>query len=188
MKKIFFTLMFVLGGIAHAEQQPPAQGEVVEFDTCFTVLTCQLKNPQQIPAGMKDLECDMQKVSTEKMSVTLEPSRDHQSVLIGKLELAKEEHGFKHVGKVVVGKDLSKQSKNYGFMVEESFFRADEEMPSELDRTYGAVRLNLPSELNDVAFIGKIKVVDDKFLIPVLGIAAAGTAPQMDVENFNPTF
>jgi len=184
MKKVFLALMFAIGTTAFADQQPVPQPEVVEFDTCFTVLTCKLKEPQQRVTDMKDLECDMQAVTTEKMSVALEPSREHENLLVGKLELAKEADGFKHAGKVVVAKDLGKQVKNYGFMVEEAFYKADEQMPSELDRTYGAVRLNLPSELNEIAFIGRVKVVEDTFYIPVLGIAAAGTTPQMEIKDF----
>lgn len=189
MKKAFLAIMFAFGTLAFADQQPPQpQPEVVQFDTCFNVLVCTLKNPDQRPTNHQDLECDMQAISTEKMSVTLEPSREHQGVLVGNLELAKEADGFKHVGKVVVAKDTTKQVKNYGFMIEDAYYRADEQMPSELDRTYGGVRLNLPAELNDVAFIGRIKVVDDKFYIPVIGIAAAGSTPEMRFEDFKLNF
>lgn len=189
MKNIFFALMFVVGGIASADQQqqpqPPAT-ETVEFDTCFSVLVCKMKTPQQSPTDMKDLDCDTTSVSMERMSVTLEPSRDKEGVLVGKLDLSKEADGYKHVGKVIVGKDTTKQTKNYGFMVEESFFKADEQMPSELDRTYGAIRVNLPSELNDIAFVGKVRMVDDKILVPVVGIAAAGTLQDMQIKSFRP--
>lgn len=190
MKKILLTLVFVLGAMAQAEQQPqpPVQPEIVDFDACFNVLVCTLKNPQQLrPSDMKDLECDTTEIKTEKMSVALEPSREHEGLLVGKLELNSEANGFKHMGKVVVAKDMTKQVKNYGFMVEESFFKSDEEQPHELDRTYGAVRVNLPAELNDIAFIGKIMLVEDKFYIPVLGIAAAGSTPQMIIKNFKPS-
>lgn len=186
MKTFIYSLVFVLAGIAHAEQQPvpqpPAQQEVVEFSTFFSVFVCDKVQGQQ-----EDYDCKAGMVSAEKASVTLEKSADHQGIAAGRLSLASETDGYKHAADIMVKRHTNQYGTHYGFHVSETFFKADAQQPEVFNRTYGSIHVDAPANLNEVAFYGQIVKTDSKLYIPVLIIAPAAAEPQHRMMKMNPS-
>lgn len=182
MKSLFCSLVFVLSAAAHAYQLPPLQQEVVEFSTVFNVFVCDKVQGQQ-----EDYDCKAGVISTEKASVTLEKSADHQGVAAGRLSLASETDGYKHDANIMVKRHTTQHGTHYGFHVSEAFFKADAQQPEVLSRTYGSIHVDAPANLNEVAFYGQIVKTDSKLYIPVLIIAPATAEPQQRMMKMNPS-
>ena len=174
MKNIFYALVFVLSGVAFAEQQPlppkqqqpvpPQQEEVVEFSTLFKVFVC--------TKVQQDYKCDEGEVAPEKVAVKLEKSA-HDGLLKGILNLESLEiQGYKHDAEIFVMKHTTAHGTHYGFHLSESFAKVDAQ-PSDLVRTYGSIHMDCPENLNEVAYYGRITVDGDKLYVPVLIIAPA---------------
>ncbi len=174
MKNIFYTLVFVLGGAAFAEQQPlppkqqqpvpPQQQEVVEFSTLFHVFVC--------TKVQQDYDCKSGSMAPEKAAVKLEKSA-HEGLLKGVLKLESAEvAGYKHEAEIFVMKHTTQHGTHYGFHLSESFAKENAQV-DDLSRTHGSIHLDHPANLNEVAYYGRITVDGDQLYVPVLIIAPA---------------
>lgn len=160
MKSLLYGLVFVLGGVAFADQPPKPETEVVEFSVLQGLAVCVFHQ--------QSVNCESDGEQT-KATVTIEKLADHENYMVGHIDLNTAKDGYEHVTKITIIKQSFESDMSYVFSTHDSYKSST---LSDGKTAYGEIIVDTTvSNLNTVVFYNEGEQIGEKYIFPYTLIA-----------------